>query len=144
MKTFKILLTVIATALLFASCEKDNSKIGIIDFKNSDCNKKSNQLEDVESITFKAINNKQLHVIHTNAIFNCCPGKLFAECNLEGDTISIKEQETEHTCDCICPYKLEYTIDNLPSKAYQIKLQDNFLLQLNFNSNTDTTIILNN
>lgn len=45
MKPFKILLTVIATALLFASCEKQkNEELQIVEFSCSDCKKSSESL----------------------------------------------------------------------------------------------------
>jgi hypothetical protein len=143
MKVIKLILGLFAISLLFANCEKDSLKLRIINFSNSDCKIKSFKNSEIESIKFKSINNMQLEVFHNNALFNCCPGKIFAECHIVGDTINIVENETENSCDCVCPYDLVYTIDNLMPKTYYIKLQNIYLVQLNFNSNIDTTLILN-
>ncbi len=101
-----------------------------------------------ESIILKMQNNNQLQIKHTNAIFNCCIEQLYVETSLLGDTIIIneKESETDYTCNCICPYDLEYSIINVPFKDYIIKLQkmnaDYVQFNLNINSETETIIII--
>jgi hypothetical protein len=144
MKSTELSIALIVMFLIFAGCEKENTSLNIINFSNSECKNKSAKIIEAESITFKSLNEYQLKVFHNNTYFNCCPGELFAGCEFSGDTVNIIESEKESTCDCICPYDLEYTIDHLIAKTYNIKLNDEFLLKINFNEEIDTTIILNN
>jgi len=147
MKSFKILLTVIATALLFASCEKQkNEELQIVEFSCSDCKKSS---EQPETIHLKAINSDHLEITHSNAIFACCPnGELKIESSLSDTTIILNEFYTGISCNCLCPYDLKYIVVNLDYKEYRIQMQRSgeqyFVFDIDFNSSTDTTITINN
>jgi hypothetical protein len=147
MRPFKILLTVLATALIFATCEKPkNEEIQIVEFSYSDCKKSS---EQPETIHLKAINSDQLEITHSNAIFACCPnGELKIESSLSDATIILNEFYTDESCNCLCPYDLKYIIVNLDFKEYRIQMQRSgeqySVFDIDYNSNTDTTITINN
>ena len=149
MKYLKLASFILATILLFTNCEKNENKFfEVKDFTHSDCKNNSQKTSLEECIKIKTLNDNTIQINHVNAVFNCCPGELSAEGTIKNDTITINESETEHSCNCICPYDLDYTIGKLEYGVYTIKLQtmnaDYFQFNLNFNSNTDTTILINN
>ncbi|MEA2106300.1 MAG: hypothetical protein U9P82_06215 [Bacteroidota bacterium] len=148
MKTFKIiLLTIITTALIFASCEKDkNEELQIVEFSY---NCKASSSVQPETIHLKAINSDQLEITHSNVIFACCPnGELKIEFSLSDATIILNEFYTDISCNCLCPYDLKFIIVNLDYKEYHIQMQRSgeqyFVFDIDYNSNTDTTITINN
>jgi hypothetical protein len=146
MKSFKILLLVIAIALIFASCENQKTEaFGIKKFAYSDCKK---LFEQPETIYLKTINSNELTITQSNAVFSCCPdGKLKIESSLFEDTIILNEFYTDETCNCLCPYDLEYTLAGLDYGVYIFKIQHKdlqyYTFNLNFNSNTDTSLTIN-
>ncbi len=149
MKYLRLASFILATTLLFSNCRKNvNNFFEVKGFIHSDCKNNSQKTSLEESIKIKTLNDNTIQINHKNAVFNCCPGKLSAEGIIKNDTIIINERETEHSCNCICPYDLDYTIGKLEYGIYTIKLQimdaDYFQFKLNFHSNTDTTILINN
>ena len=58
---------------------------------------------------------------HVNAGFNCCP-EMDNSIIIDGDTIIVREVETEGLCDCLCLFDLDYEIINLPAGVYMIKV----------------------
>jgi len=147
MKYLKLTGMLFITALLFLGCKKDkNEGLQIVKFSHSDCKKSS---EQSETIHLKAINSDQLEITHSNAIFACCPnGELKMESSLSDTTIILNEFYTDESCNCICPYDLKYIIANLAYKEYRFQMQRSgeqyFVFDIDFNSNTDTTITINN
>lgn len=113
--------------LLFAAlngCNKDNGQTSlakITDFTNSEC-KNGTRSTSLETLRLKAIDKFKLQATHRNAMFNCCPGKLSAACKIEGQIISITEQESEQGCKCVCPYDLSYQIAPLEQGAYKLRI----------------------
>ena len=61
----------------------------------------------------------------TNAIFNCCPDTLWADIDIEYNTISIEEKESMEIgggCYCICNYDFNYRISDVFPGFYTIKI----------------------
>lgn len=85
-------------------------------------------------------NGQKLTLKHINGAFNCCPGKITADIEIDGNMITISEKEKEAGCFCLCLFDLEYEISNIESGEYtifinQLYLEDNdqvleFTLQL--------------
>jgi hypothetical protein len=81
-----------------------------------------------------------LFLKHINSAFNCCPGEISADIHIDGNMITISENEKEAGCLCLCLFDLEYKISNLEPGEYtifinQLYLEDNdqvleFTLQL--------------
>ncbi len=150
-----------AIALLIitnVSCdkEKNNNSFGVHNLSYSDCKSNNNtktqkveQTSQKEYLELKA-NDKYLKINHINAEFNCCPGKILVTSKISNDTIFIDENETEHTCNCICNYDVTYEVGKLDYGKYHIvltKLKAPFSYKefdLNFNSNTSEVININN
>jgi len=67
--------------------------------------------EDTETLT----------LLHINAGFNCCPGKISCKISTSNDTILIEEKEEQSICDCDCLYDLTITLENVLTGEYIIK-----------------------
>jgi len=153
MTYIKLASILIITATIITNCKKEKMKIiGIKDFYHSDCKNSSSKtfLGKPETITLKTINENELKITRENVIFNCCPGELKAETTITGDTLKLKEYSAENSCNCVCLYDLEYTIKNLEYSnfLFLITTKDyyesyRFKFNFDFNSKTDTTIIIN-
>jgi hypothetical protein len=61
---------------------------------------------------------------HINAGFNCCPDEIIANITIEGNLITIEEDESLESggCDCICLFDLDLEITNLQPGEYTIKV----------------------
>ncbi|MDD2622192.1 MAG: hypothetical protein WC142_03960 [Bacteroidales bacterium] len=64
---------------------------------------------------------KTLTLVHINAGFNCCPGKLSCEVSFQNDTLRVEEFEKEASCHCCCLYDLNIAIKNIEKKSYHIQ-----------------------
>lgn len=93
------------------------------------------QAEKVGSDSYACINfsydgDSVLTLVHTNAIFNCCPDTLWAEIGIEYNAITIEEKESTEImggCDCICNYDFNYRISDLNPGYYTIKIIEPYL-----------------
>jgi hypothetical protein len=67
---------------------------------------------------------------HVNAGFNCCPDEILADISIEGNVITIEEDESLESggCDCLCLFDVDYRIDNLPPGEYTIRVYGMYLL----------------
>ncbi len=63
-----------------------------------------------------------LNLTHINAAFNCCPGEITADITLQGNNITITEDESEAACGCDCLFDIEYQITDLPTGVYHIRI----------------------
>ena len=148
MKNLKLTILAIATVLLFmASCKRTEPNVfGIKNFTHSDCKNSDKKSSEAETIRLKTVNSNDLEITHSNMYFNCCPGEIKTETSLNNDTIILNEYTTADSCNCICPYDLEYTIGKLDYGKYRIKMtcenESYFSFTINFNEKTDTTIII--
>lgn len=75
-----------------------------------------------ECIEYQYDGESILHVDHTNALFNCCPGEIFADTAFSPGLIAITEWEAEAGCRCGCEYDLEYQFTNIPPGVYTIRI----------------------
>lgn len=63
-----------------------------------------------------------LHVLHTNADYNCCPDDIVISVSLEGDVLRLTEEEIlSLPCFCICCYEVEATVVGLASGEYEVQ-----------------------
>lgn len=132
------------------SCEKiDKENIVVKNFEYNGCkNTQKGMISDQEYIKIKEIDNNYLYVEHINAIFNCCPGKLFVNAKLNNDEIIFEEGEEEHGCNCLCPYDLSWKIGPLEYKSYQVKIMLGEMVyitdfSIEFTASFDSTFYLN-
>ncbi len=139
--------------LVFTSCEKfeisGEETLVVKKITYSGCKSSNKKSLKTETITLKAINDNELKITHSNVVFPCCPnGELKAEAYRSNDTIFLNEYYTDISCDCLCPYDLEYTIGKLDYGKYTVVLKiynhEHFTFKFNFNPNTDKTITIRN
>lgn len=63
-----------------------------------------------------------LHVLHTNAVYNCCPDDIEVTMSIDGTTITLSEREiTTVPCDCLCCFDVEATVADLPAGQYTVE-----------------------
>ncbi len=98
--------------LVFTTCKKGMEYA----YRASD----NNKLSCVKYSFDKSKNTLTLK--HVNAGFNCCPGKLYVETSLSGNTIMIKEHESESSCKCQCLYDLDIVLTGVEAKKYKIEI----------------------
>ncbi len=66
---------------------------------------------------------------HVNAGFNCCPDEILADITIEGNVITIEENESLESggCYCLCLFDVDYQISNLESGEYTIRINGLYL-----------------
>ncbi len=106
---------------LLTACKREKSTI-----QHSACKSfsgKSTNITSDSSCVYYTYNaaQQQLHLQHINAVFNCCPGELYADILREADTIFISEREEHAECDCMCLYDLELTVNGVAPGNYILK-----------------------
>jgi hypothetical protein len=63
-----------------------------------------------------------LHVLHMNALYNCCLDEIVISVLLEGDLIKLTEEEIlTFPCWCECCYDVEGTVIDLEPGAYTVE-----------------------
>jgi hypothetical protein len=70
--------------------------------------------------SYSSTTNKLL-IKHINAGFNCCPDSIYSNVSISNDTIIIQEFESNPQCYCLCRYDLDFEIDGVSTKKYQVK-----------------------
>lgn len=73
------------------------------------------------------LSTRTLRITHENAGFNCCPGNLSAKVTVEGNTITIAEEEEIAGCNCLCLYDLEIELYNVNPELYLIKIEELYI-----------------
>lgn len=128
MKKFKVLTGFsICIAVILFSCDRENT------VSHSDCKSfslKSTEVScdygsDSSCICYDYdIQNKKLTLKHVNAGFNCCPGEIYCDIEIENDTISLKESEEKTECDCDCLYDVDIIVSDIERHKYVINLNE--------------------
>jgi len=70
------------------------------------------------------IQNKKLTLKHVNAGFNCCPGEIYCDIDIDNDTIFLKESEEKAQCDCDCLYDVDIIVSEIEKHKYVINLNE--------------------
>ncbi len=131
MKTTTIKYMTLAILLLMtvgiAGCgdeENTNGQITTRNVSDSGCKSYINAKEtnsvtkEAETLTFTARKGGWLHVEHKNTLFNCCSDKISVEVSQDDNLITVNEDENDHSCNCICPFDVEYEIGSLENTTY--------------------------
>ncbi len=127
--------------------QKQDGDFELIDFSHSGCKNQTKGIaSEKEFLELKAVG-KHLKITHKNTIFNCCPDELFVTAKIKKNIITLEEVEKGASCNCICPYDLEYKTDKLFYGKYHIILKqynENLIeFDLNFQPNAEKVIIIN-
>jgi hypothetical protein len=150
---FRLLGLLIIFVFLVTSCnENDKTEPNnAIVIQHSGCNEfnktiNQNHIQYDEScITYNYdIATEILYLRHSNAGFNCDPGDITTEIELEGNTITISEFESSSFADCLCLYDLDMEISSISPQQYQIIFVEPFILgqeELNFSIDLSETTV---
>ncbi len=115
--------------VLASGCQSNDEKdIKGVPITSTSCNaiKSSDSLTlpSDQSCVFYAYDpiHKTLALIHKNAGFNCCPGKIYYTADITNNTISIEESESTSGCNCNCLYDLDIELQNILPVSYTLKI----------------------
>jgi len=146
---FKIrFLVILFLCAIFPACEENNNNDPKVDrITHGDCKPGTKSSENTESIEYTTVDKNYLSVKHVNVLFNCEPGQLVVDVELQDDTIFVNENEKQSIVNCICPYDLSYRIGPLSYGNYQFVLLQGGLQRtqflIDFNSTTEGVIEIN-
>jgi hypothetical protein len=127
MKTSIIYPVVLILIFAFTSCKKEfpNDPLSLTNFSISDCKTKGASVKGTgnEYITLQTVNDYYLLFSHINSVFNCQPGQITISLEISADTITINEDETDASANCICPYDLKFRLGPLKYANYTVVFQ---------------------
>lgn len=75
---------------------------------------------DQECVSYVYDRSSTLRLTHINAAFNCCPGEITADIDIDNHRITIAEHEEMQLCRCNCLFDVDYSFENLPPGEYTI------------------------
>jgi hypothetical protein len=75
---------------------------------------------DQECIEYTYGDDNVLHLFHSNATFNCCPGQIITEVSVRNDTVFVAEDDLMEACRCICPFDVMIDVERLVSGQYTV------------------------
>ena len=79
-----------------------------------------------DCIEYQYLGGGHLLLNHLNTAFNCCP-EFEAGIAVEGDTITVSEDEISGVCFCLCLFDLDYEIVNLEPGIYNVTVIQEYL-----------------
>jgi hypothetical protein len=148
MKTKFIYPLFVILSITLTSCKKEfpNDPLAMSDLSVTGCKTKGDNAKavDPEYITIKTIDNYYLRVSHINSFFNCEPGEITVSTEISSDRITINEDETTSSANCICPYDVVFKLGPLEYGPYTIIFQKGGLTfkeySLTYKKSTDVRI----
>ncbi len=90
------------------------------DYSNSGCLRTEEQcgLDEIELATEPGT----LHILHSNALYNCCPDDIVISVAVDENLIMLTEEEILlDPCYCLCCYEVEGTVVDIPPGAYTVE-----------------------
>jgi len=129
MKTLN--LTVIVMILLLWGCDRETLQPTIRFDDASKC--EGPELKSIQDIATTQdciqydYQDNVMTIKHVNAGFNCCPEGFNVCLTVSGDTLIISESENSSLCDCCCLFDLEYTLSDISSGTWWIKVNEPYL-----------------
>ncbi len=82
---------------------------------------------DQDCIEYSYDGASTLRLTHVNAGFNCCPAEILVDISIEGNVITITENETFDAggpCACLCLFDVEMRIYHLRHGQYTIRVNE--------------------
>ncbi len=73
-----------------------------------------------ECVEYEYDGRSVLRLKHVDAGFNCCPGTISADIDIDGREILITERESSSLCDCSCLFDVNYEIVAVAPGTYRI------------------------
>ena len=78
-----------------------------------------------ECIVCKGSDGGLLYIRHENVFYNCEPDKIDIKVTINGQIITLTEEEINPKGNCTCPYDLECTIGGLSNGKYTLEVYRN-------------------
>jgi hypothetical protein len=133
---FLFVISLLVFAIILISCEKSQgdsqsmpiegevvSYTGCKEFKSTLQSGDYNSSTSCVTYTYDS-KSKKLSLKHINAGFNCCPGILYCNIQLSGDSIIITEFEEAQQCYCNCLFDLNIIATGVERENYIIKFDE--------------------
>ena len=76
--------------------------------------------QNKDCVEYQYYGDSILELHHINAGFNCCPGEIVADIDINDNVIIIRENETDSGCFCLCLFDVNYKIEGLMPGIYTI------------------------
>jgi hypothetical protein len=151
MKTPTVNPFILILILTLFSCKKEfpDNPFDITDLSVSACKSDGDAIgiNDPEYINLKTIDNYYIQFTHVNSLFNCAPGQITVSLEINSDTITIDESESEAHYDCICPYDVKFRAGPFQYGTYSFIFQKGGLpfkqYTFDFKKSTDIQIDIN-
>ncbi len=155
-------ISLLAASLFLTGCEEStgDSQTGpiegeLVSYSNCKVFKSTLQQgdynENTSCVTYSYNSkDKKLSLKHINAGFNCCPGVLYCNIQVSGDSIIITEFEEAPGCHCNCLFDLNIVVRGVEIKNYIIKLdepycgdQDKLIFSIDLNKSSSGEYCVN-
>lgn len=94
-------------------------------FSVTGCKSVTRDLFDEEYLEYQATEDGYLRITHYNSIFNCKPGRVFAELSVNSHEYIINEIELYAIAECVCPYDLSFDIGPMKEEEYTVIIRRN-------------------
>jgi len=127
----KNLIILLLSFSLLAACEMSGDKPVTISSScdmickvGGDLLKTSDPASDQTCVVYTFDNDSTLTLMHYNAGFNCCPGKILTDVRVEGDSLVIIEKGKELGCKCNCLFHVELKVYNLKKGVYHVRFDE--------------------
>ena len=75
-----------------------------------------------ECVEYEYDGRSVLRLKHVNAGFNCCPGTISADIQVERGAVRVRESESSSLCDCSCLYDLDYEFTGVAPGYWRIEV----------------------
>jgi hypothetical protein len=99
--------------LQYNGCKQFQSNINVSQILSANTN---------DCLQYQYNGRSTLTLRHINSGFNCCPGEISANIEVNGDLIIITETEQEQGCLCLCLFDLDYEVINLLPGRYTVRV----------------------
>jgi hypothetical protein len=91
-------------------------------YSNSGCLEDGGRQECGEDLIEFTVGPGILHLLHGNALYNCCPDDIVISVSLEGTLVRMTEEELlTDPCYCVCCYEVEAAVIDIAPGAYTVQ-----------------------
>jgi len=113
--------------------EQNESFFQVRNIYNSGCKdnsmaKSTNSfVQEKETLVITGIGKGWIRVEHKNTLFNCCSDKVMVDISQEGNTITVNEEDNDQSCNCVCPFDVEFEVGSMEKSTYTLIIKKNGL-----------------
>lgn len=137
--TIKSILCLLLVAMTIIGCgngneeEQNDSVLQVRNVFNTGCKERSmakgtnSFAQEKETLVIKGTGKGWIRVDHKNTLFNCCSDKITVDISQESNTITANEEDDDHSCNCVCPFDVEYEIGPVEKSGYTLIIKKNGL-----------------